>query len=107
MERYVTAKIGNMRKEQEFIVYPTSDQGNVIVQSDKSIGSFDAKTGKGILNTKSCYFPHLNIFCGAKPYTFPTDFVVKCIAKQFEEGDLIGNSPITGPVYMGTVTEIN
>lgn len=34
--------------EQEFIVYPTSDKGNVIVQSDKSIGSFDAKTGEGL-----------------------------------------------------------
>ena len=90
MTRCITAKLGNMRKPQEFIVYPTSNQGNVIVQSDKSIGAFDAKTGEGMLNTKGCYFVHLNRQLGAKPYTFPTDFVVKCIAKQFEAGDLIG-----------------
>lgn len=105
MNNYVHAKLGNMRKEQEFIVYPTSDKGNVIVQSDKSIGSFDTKTGIGVLNTKGCYFPHLNAFCGAQPFTFPADFVVKCIVNQYETGDIIGKTPITGTVIMGTVTE--
>lgn len=104
--KQVTAKLGNMRKPQEFVVYPASDKGNVIVQSDKSIGAFDAKTGEGILNTKGCYFPHLNQFCGARPFSFPTEFVIQCIGAQCDTGDLIGTSPITGPVYMGTVTEI-
>ena len=107
MNRYVTAKLGNMRKPQEFIVYPTSDKGNVIVQSDKSIGAFDAKTGEGVLNTKGCYFPHLNQFLGAQPFTFPTDFVVQCIGKQYVEGELIGTSEICGQVFMGSVTEIS
>lgn len=106
MSKLVIAKLGNMRKPQEFVVYPTSDKGNVIVQSDKSIGAFDIKTGDGVLNTKGCYFPHLNQICGAVPFTFPTEFVLQCIGKQYDEGDLIGTSPITGPVYMGTVKEI-
>ena len=106
MRNLVTAKLGNMRKPQEFIVYPRSDRENIIVQSDKSIGSFDAKTGIGVLNTKGCYFPHLQRFCGAVPFTFPTDFVAQCIANEYEKGDLIGIAPITGPVYMGSVTEI-
>jgi len=104
--KLVTAKLSNMRKEQDFIVYPTSNKGNVIVQSDKSIGAFDIKTGEGVLNTKGCYFPHLQPLCGAKPYKFPTDFVLQCITSQYEEGDLIGVSAITNKVIMGTVTEI-
>jgi len=102
----IKAKLGNMRKPQEFIVYPRSNKDNIIVQSDKAIGCFDATTGEGFLNTKGCYFPHLSQFMGAIPYTFPTDFVAKCIANEYETGDLIGIHPETGRVYMGTVTEI-
>jgi hypothetical protein len=105
MVNHVTAKLGNMRKPQEFVIYPPSDKDNIIVQSDKSIGAFNIKTGEGVLNTKGCYFPHLNPICGAKPFVFPTDFVLACIKNYTETGQLIGTSPITGPVYMGTVTE--
>ena len=104
--KQVTAKLGNMRKPQDFVVYPPSDKGNIIVQSDKSIGAFDIRTGEGMLNTKGCYFPHLNAICGAIPFTFPDDFVLKCIANYQEEGSLIGTHPITGPIYMGSVKEI-
>lgn len=102
----VIAKLGNMRKPQEFVVYPPSNKGNIIVQSDKAIGAFDIKTGEGLLNIKGCYFPHLNRACGAQPYTFPKDFVLQCIGAYTETGSLIGNHPVTGPIYMGTVTEI-
>jgi len=102
----VTAKLGNMRKPQEFVVYPPSDKGNVIFQSDRAIGAFDIKTGEGVLNTKGCYFPHLNQICGARPYTFPQDFVLQCIGAYTETGSLIGTHPITGSIYMGAVKEI-
>lgn len=102
--KHIEAKLGNMRKPQEFIVYPPSDKENIIVQSDKSIGAFNRKTGEGVLNTKGQYFPYLTN--GAKPYIFPTDFVLECIASYAEAGNLIGVSAITGPVYMGSVTEI-
>lgn len=102
----VTAKLGTMRKPQEFVVYPPSDKGRVIFQSDKAIGAFDIKTGEGILNTKGCYFPHLNQALGAQPYTFPQDFVLQCIGAYMGTGSLIGTHPVTGAIYMGTVTEI-
>lgn len=70
----VLAKLDKMRKPQSFHVSPMSD-GNVMVQSDKSIGTFDPHTGVGVLNTKGCYFPHLSSFLGAKPFAFPADFV--------------------------------
>lgn len=100
----VTAKLGNMRKPQEFVVTRT-DKGRYIVQSDKSIGAF-GDDSFGLLNIKGCYFTHLNQELGAKPYQFPAQFVSECIEACVHEGDLIGRSPTTGPVYMGAVTEI-
>ncbi len=76
--RNVTAQLGNMRKPQEFTVYPKTGDGRIIVQSDKSIGQFDPETGKGVLNTRGCYFPHLSGALGAQEYDFPDDFVEKC-----------------------------
>lgn len=74
----VTGKLGAMRKPQTFSVMPVAD-GSIMVQSDKSIGQFDFRTGKGILNTKGSYFPHLNGALGAIPFEFPVDFVAACL----------------------------
>lgn len=102
--RHITAKLSNMRKPQDFIVWRT-DKGRYIIQSDKSIGWF-GDDSKGMLNTKGSYFPHLSPTLGAKPYTFPPTFVIDCIAACTQQGDLIGASPITGPVYFGSCKEI-
>lgn len=75
---YVTAKIDRMRKPQDFRVSPMSD-GRVMVQSAKSIGTFDFRTREGVLNTRGCYFPHLHPALGARPYVFPADFVRACL----------------------------
>ena len=82
----VTAKLGTMRKPQEFTVYPWIPGKPMTVQSDKSIGEFDPETGKGKLNTKGCYFPHLMF---AQPYEFPKDFVIACKVAAFD-----GNQPV-------------
>jgi len=67
----VTAKLGAMRKPQEFLPHRTAN-GTVVVQSDKSIGTLDLSTGQGRFTTKGCYFPHLAL---AEPFTFPAEFV--------------------------------
>ena len=67
----VSAKLGSMRKAQDFLIQPTSD-GRVMVQSTKSIGIFNPKTGEGKLCTTGCYFVHLSL---AKPFNFPPEFV--------------------------------
>ena len=103
--KHVEAKLGKMRKPQQFVVQLT-DKGNFIVQSDKSIGQFDMNTGHGLLNTKGCYFHHLTKFLGAEEYQFPADFVQQCHAAFALKGDLIGASAETGPVYYGGITEI-
>ena len=103
--KHITAKLGNMRKSQEFLVQ-LSDKGNFVVQSDKSIGMFDMQTGKGVLNTKGFYFPHLSPALGAQPYQFPEEFVAECCKAFALKGELIGASPETGPVHYGGLTEI-
>lgn len=93
MIKRVTAKLGSMRKPQDFIVYPedATKPETLKVQSDKSIGCFDKTTGKGILNTKGCYFVHLAL---GKPFDFPMDFVNQCIEAQPKSGDRIGGGII-------------
>ena len=95
--RTIKIKLGKMRKPQEFIVCPRSSNtdNNIVIQSDKSTGMFDPKTGKGVLNIKGCYFAHLNPILGAKPFVFPPEFVKWCIDNQPKSGDLIG-----GAVYV-------
>jgi hypothetical protein len=78
--KHVVGKLGTMRKPQEFSVMPSDDGETLVVQSDKSIGRFNFKTGEGVLNIKGCYFPHLSGFMGAKPYTFPAEFIAACLA---------------------------
>lgn len=97
MIKTVSAKLQRMRKPQDFVVYPKSrtDNGDLVVQSDKSIGRFDPETGKGVLNVRGPFFAHLS---QASPFTFPMDFVEACIEAQPKSGDTIGASSITGVV---------
>lgn len=95
MRNRVTAKLGKMRKPQEFSV--TRDQSGIYyVQSDKSTGRFDGK-GRGWLNTKGCYFHHLSFFAGARAFDFPSEFVQECqeiFARAGERMGQLGNSPV-------------
>lgn len=78
MIKSFTAKIGNMRKPQEFVTYPRKDVNDPItVQSDRTIGRFDPTTGVGMLNTRGSGhkgFMHLSPILGAEAFTFPEDF---------------------------------
>jgi hypothetical protein len=75
---FVTGKLGKMRKDQRFHISPTSD-GRIMVQSPKSIGMFDFRTGNGVLNAKGAYFLHLNKVMGATEMEFPAEFVRACL----------------------------
>lgn len=96
---FIKAKLGNMRKEQEFTVYPQNDPEIVTVQSDKSIGQFfitGENKGKGLLNIKGSYFPHLSPNMGAISYTFPEDFVEKVIAAIPKKGQKVAPGLVIG-----------
>lgn len=83
MIRTFTAKLGNMRKPQEFVTYPRKSATDpVVIQSDKSIGCFDPITGIGRLSLKGNKFINLRDFGSAyspvpfaEPYTFPPEVV--------------------------------
>lgn len=89
-----------MRKPQSFSVQPTSTPDFVIVQSDKSIGRFNFRTGEGVLNTRGCYFPHLAI---AEPFTFPAEFVAAVLEVC---PSLDGETTVGGVTFRHTVREV-
>ncbi len=99
MFQSVSGRLATMRKPQEFTPQPMSD-GRVLVQSDKSIGIFDPATGKGVLNQKGSYYPHLSPALGAFVYEFPAEFVAACMAAlptpggQTDLGSVIVNHTI-------------
>lgn len=100
--RYVIAKLGKMRKPQEFSV--RRDQSGIYyVQSDKSTGRFDGK-GRGWINFKGTYFHHLSFFAGARAFDFPPEFVQECQEIYMLPGERIGtlgNSPV---IFAGITT---
>jgi hypothetical protein len=75
--REVTGKFGKMRKAQRYTVYPKEGR-YIVVQSDRSIGRFDAETGVGVLNPNGKYFMQLSLSLGAQPFVFPEEFVSAC-----------------------------
>jgi hypothetical protein len=77
--KYVSAKLGTMRKPQEFCVRPRSD-GKIHIQSDTSMGYFDPATGEGVLNQRGNTFLHDSAALGAREITYPADFVAECVA---------------------------
>ncbi len=63
----ITLKFGNMRKAQDFTIYPFKEgDKEIIVQSDKAIAQINPTDGEMTYNTKGCYFPHLSKFLGAQ-----------------------------------------
>ena len=91
----ITAKIGDMRKAVEWVVYPAQadDKGFITIQSEKRIARFDRADGKGLLS-KSCpngaYFLHLNPIMGATAVLVPSAVVAAAVNAQPKSGDKIG-----------------
>lgn len=58
-------KAGNMKKEQEFTLYPYNGGDTILLQSDKRIMRANLRTGEAIINAKNrqggAYFIHLQM----------------------------------------------
>lgn len=89
----ITAKLGNMRKAVDWVVYPPSAPGVVIIQSAHRICSFVVTTRNGLLS-KSCssgaYFMHLQPILGATPIEVPQSVIDAALAAQPKYGDKVG-----------------
>jgi hypothetical protein len=46
-------KVANMRKEQDFILYPYSGGDEIVLQSNQRIARVNLRTGEGIINSKN------------------------------------------------------
>jgi hypothetical protein len=99
----VVGKLATMRKPQEFSVHPYGREDLIHVQSDKSCGVFDFKTGLGLLNMKGSYFAHLSPTMGAKTFQFPADFVAACLAAC---PALDSETTVGGVTIINTITVI-
>lgn len=100
MFRTVTARLHTMRKPQSFTVATMTD-GNVMVQSAKSIGTYDPATRKGRLSVKGSTF--IDLSYRGFTYEYPEEFVnavAETLAAQGPTTDL------GGVVVSNTVTVI-
>jgi hypothetical protein len=96
-------KLPGMRKPDSFIVYPKNKQGFYIVQGSRSILEVNPLTTKATANIKRSnhkYFIHLTRLMGAVEIDLPQEFVNMVREFAPTSGDLIGNRPTTGPVYL-------
>ena len=75
----ITAKLGNMKKAQEFVVYPfKKGAAELIIQSDKRIAQVNLETGKTILSDGKGEHPgfvKLSSFFGAVEVDTPPELL--------------------------------
>lgn len=90
----ITAKLGNMRKEQVFVVYPPQKDGRIVIQSDSRIAMFhNDGSGKCLLSkhrSGGAYFLHLSPACGATVSPIPQDVIDAAVSAQPQSGQEIG-----------------
>jgi hypothetical protein len=95
MIQRITAKLGNMRKAQDWVVYPpVAGRNGITIQSDKRIACFDPENGKGLLSDgKGGHqgFHKLMPFAGAITVIVPPGVVQAALAAQPKSGDVIGS----------------
>lgn len=94
MIRQISAKIGNMRKAADFIVYPAADgQTDLTIQSDTRIARFDIATGRGLVSkarSNGAYFMHLLPTFGASAFVADAGLIAAALDAQPHSGDEIG-----------------
>lgn len=99
MIKKIHAKLGNMRKVVDWVVYPGQKDGRVTIQSDKRIAVFSTRPdgeippGKVLLSkhqSGGAYFLHLSPMCGATLVDLPDDVRDAALAAQPQSGDEIG-----------------
>lgn len=52
MAKYFSMKVANMKKPQDFILYPYSGEDTILLQSESRFATVNLKTGEGFINGK-------------------------------------------------------
>jgi hypothetical protein len=72
MAKYVTLQVANMRKPQEFILYPYDGGDTINLQSDKRFAQVNLRTGKGIINRQNKdYANSITLMMTPVPFELP------------------------------------
>jgi len=101
---HVTAKLGNMRKEARFIVYPRptnvgDDYKDITIQSDKRICRFNPETRKGLLSSGKGGHPGFHTLhpaLGAMEVEIPQTLIDEILAHQPKKGDEVAPGLLIG-----------
>ncbi len=93
--QHITAKLGNMRKATDWVVYPAQPMNPhiLVIQSDHRIAHIDSQTGEGMLSAHKsggAYFVHLVKEAGASYITAPKDVIEAALAARPQSGDNVG-----------------
>ena len=103
--RNITAKLGNMRKAKDWVVYPApksvvasindpdAPSGSLLIQCDTRICRFDIGTGVGTLSahkSNGAYGTDLMGFRGATQVVVPPEVIADALGAQPKSGDAIG-----------------
>jgi len=90
----IIARLGNMKKEADWVVYPERDAKTITIQSDHRICRFDRTTGVGFLSkhkTNYSSFADLMPFAGAMEVVVSAEVIAAAIEAQPHSGDAIGS----------------
>lgn len=96
---HISARLGNMRKPADWIVYPASRggaDGKLLIQSDTRIAEIDVATKKARLSpakSSGAYFIHL-VMPGVTTVDVPQDVIDAALAAQPKSGDTLGNGVV-------------
>lgn len=86
---HINAKLGTMRKDVGWTVYPHQSDGHIIIQSQYRICRINPSTRKGMLSrhcSSGAYFVHLSRMLGATEVDIPQDVLDACYPVQAELG---------------------
>lgn len=96
MIKRIKAKFGNMKKAEDFVVYPqstSSDNKEFLLQSDHRFLIIDKATGKGFLSRYVANYPrilHCHPLLGATVIVADKTIMDACAEAQPKKGDDIG-----------------
>ena len=90
--RDYTFKTANMKKEQDFTLYPYDGGDYIYLQSDKRFSRFNLRTGEGIINATNRNYAN-SIYLQMEPLkaTLPEDIKIAIQAKLWHNAGKEGN----------------
>lgn len=76
--RDYTMQVANMRKAQDFTLYPYTGGDEILLQSDKRFARVNLRTGEGIIDSKNHNYPNsITLAMSGVKFQLPDDIKTK------------------------------